>query len=73
MNSQPILDCFIPNFKLKYADSQNIKADRKNYSRFQLRSNETDELFSGHLVVSYDIDMIGYDVMPHGLIWFELS
>ena len=27
-NFQPILDCFIPNFKLKYEDSENIKADR---------------------------------------------
>ena len=23
-NFQPILDCFIPNFKLKYEDSENI-------------------------------------------------
>ena len=29
-NSQPILDCFIPNFKLKYEDSQNIKVDSVN-------------------------------------------
>ena len=28
VNFQPILDCFIPNFKLKYEDSENIKADR---------------------------------------------
>ena len=27
-NFQPILDCFIPNFKLTYEDSENIKADR---------------------------------------------
>ena len=26
-NFQPILDCFIPNFKLKYEHSENIKAD----------------------------------------------
>ena len=25
-NFQPILDCFIPNFKLTYEDSENIKA-----------------------------------------------
>ena len=24
-NFQPILNCFIPNFKLKYEDSENIK------------------------------------------------
>ena len=29
-NFQPILDCFISNFKLKYEDSENIKADRVN-------------------------------------------
>ena len=29
-NFQPILDCFIPNFKLKYEDSENMKADRAN-------------------------------------------
>ena len=29
-NFQPILDCFIPNFKLKYEDSEDIKADRVN-------------------------------------------
>ena len=29
-NFQPILDCFIPSFKLKYGDSENIKADRVN-------------------------------------------
>ena len=27
-NFQPILDCFIPNFKLTYQDSENIKKDR---------------------------------------------
>ena len=26
-NFQTILDCFIPNFKLRYEDSENIKAD----------------------------------------------
>ena len=29
-NFQPILDCFMPNFKLKYEDSENIKAGRVN-------------------------------------------
>ena len=27
-NFQPILDCFLSNFKLKYEDAENIKADR---------------------------------------------
>ena len=29
-NFQPIMDCFIPNFRLKYKDSENIKAGRVN-------------------------------------------
>ena len=29
-NFQPILDCFIRNFRLKYEDSENIIADRVN-------------------------------------------
>ena len=33
---QPMLDCFIPNFKLKYEDSENIKADRVNTMAFNL-------------------------------------
>ena len=27
VNFQPILDCFIPNFKLKYDDLENIRTD----------------------------------------------
>ena len=26
-NFQPVLDCFIPKFKLKYDDSENMKTD----------------------------------------------
>ena len=29
-NFQPISDCFVPNIKLKYKDSENIKADGVN-------------------------------------------
>ena len=29
-NFRPISDCFISNFKLKYEDSENVKADRVN-------------------------------------------
>ena len=35
-NFKPILDCFIPNFKLKYEDSENIKADRVSTVAFNL-------------------------------------
>ena len=33
---QPILDYFIPNFKFKYEDSENIKEDRVNTVVFNL-------------------------------------
>ena len=36
VNFQPILDCFIPNFKLKYENSENIKADRVSTVIFNL-------------------------------------
>ena len=35
-NFQPIMDCFIPNFKLKYDDPDNIKADSVNKVVFKL-------------------------------------
>ena len=34
-NFQPILDCFLPNFKLKYEDSENIKSDCVNTVLFK--------------------------------------
>ena len=36
-NFKPILDCFIPNFKLKYETSENIKSDLVNTVVFNLR------------------------------------
>ena len=35
-NFQPILDCFIPDFKLKYEDLEKITADRVNTFVFNL-------------------------------------
>ena len=35
-NFQPILDSFIPKFKLEYDDLENIKADRVNAAVFNL-------------------------------------
>ena len=37
VNFQSILDCFIPNFKLKYEDSENILEYRVNIVVFNLR------------------------------------
>ena len=48
-NFQQILDCFIPNFKLKYEDSENIKGGPCKYSYFQLTSNQTLSVFLGTL------------------------
>ena len=37
MNFQPILDCFITDFKLNHEGSENIKADRVNTVVLNLR------------------------------------
>ena len=47
MNFQPILDCFIPNFKLKYEDQENIKADRVNTVVFELHLTKRRSFFPG--------------------------
>ena len=39
-NFQPILDCFIPKFKLEYDDLENIKTDRVNEVMYSLFSNQ---------------------------------
>ena len=39
---QPILDCFMPYFKLKHEDSENIKTDHAD-SHFQHILNETEK------------------------------
>ena len=46
-NFSPILDCFISNFKLKYEDSENIKADRVNTVVFNLQQIKRRALFFG--------------------------
>ena len=49
-NFQPILDCFIPNFKLKYEDSENVKADLVNTVIFDLHRIKCQAFFLGHPV-----------------------
>ena len=44
-NFQPILDCFIPTFKLKYEDSENIGADRVSTVVFKLRQIKRQAFF----------------------------
>ena len=50
VNFQPILDCFIPNFKLKYKDLENLKADRLNTVVFFILQIKR-RAFLGHPVV----------------------
>ena len=49
-NFQPILDCFIPNFKLKYEYSENIKTDRVSTVVFNLQQIKRGAFFFGHSV-----------------------
>ena len=46
-NFQPILDCFMPNFKSKYEDLENIKAYRVNTVVSNLIQNKCWVLFFG--------------------------
>ena len=55
-NFQPTLDCFIPTFKLKYEDSENIKADRVSVVVFNL--SQTSESFSGTPAISETLSVI---------------
>ena len=48
VNFELILDCFIPNFKLKYEDSENIKADCVNAVIFNLQQIKRRAFFLGH-------------------------
>ena len=48
-NFKPILDCLIPNTKLKYEDSENINADCVNTVVFNLRQIKRRTTFLGHL------------------------
>ena len=49
-NFQPILDCFIPKFKLKYDDLENIKTDHVNKVVFNLLQIKQSKFFLGHPV-----------------------
>ena len=46
-NFEPILDCFIPKFKLEYDDLENIKADRVNAVVFNVRQIKRLKFFFG--------------------------
>ena len=50
-NFQPILDCFIPKFKLEYDDLENIKTNSVNTVVFNLHKIKRLKFFLGHPVV----------------------
>ena len=50
-NFQPILDCFIPKFKLEYDNFHNIKTDCVNTVVFSLHQIKQSRFFLGHPVV----------------------
>ena len=45
---QPILNCFVPNFKLKYEDSEDIKTDSVNRVVLNLHQIKRRAFFLGH-------------------------
>ena len=49
-NFQPILDCFVPKFKLEYDDLENITTDSVNTVVFNLHQIKHLKLFLGHPV-----------------------
>ena len=54
-NFQPILDCFIPKFKLECDDLENIRTDRVNAVVFKLHQIKRLKFFLGHPVNTYKI------------------
>ena len=60
-NFQPVLDCFLPKFKLKYDDLENIKADRVNTVVFNLHQINQSTFFGttgSALSLTYLINLI---------------
>ena len=55
------MDCFIPNFKLKYEDSENVKADPVNTVLFNLHQNKRQAF-------SWDIRYVGYMILDTGCL-----
>ena len=57
VNFQSILDCFIPHFKLKYENSENVKADRINMVVFNLHQIKRRAFYLGHPVGKFKMIM----------------
>ena len=77
-NFLPILDCLIPNFKLKYEDSENVKAERLNVVVFNLHQIKRRAFFFGTLgriswfqfVSSYKLLKSYFGTCLNFLCWF---
>ena len=55
---QLILDCFILNFKLKYKDSENVKADCVNTVVFNLHQIKRRAFFIGHSLGTFKVTIL---------------
>ena len=60
---QPISDCFVPNFKLRCGDSENIKTNRINTVIFNLLQIKRQAFFMGHPIVA-EINSV-HQIMMH--------
>ena len=66
-NFQLILDCFIPNFTLKYEDLENIKVDRLNAIVFSLYQIKHRAFFLEHPVTTNMKIAVGSEIV-HQLV-----
>ena len=57
------MDCFIPNFKLKYEDSEDIKADRVDTVFFYLREIKRGAFFGTPSIFEL---LSAHDMLPEG-------
>ena len=55
VNFQPMLDCFIPKFKLEYDDLENIKTGRVNAVVLNLHQIKRLKFFWGHPVFTEEL------------------
>ena len=72
VNFQPILDCFISDFKLKYQDSENIKSHYVNIVVFNFHQIKRRAFFSGTPGIQKLIKLLIGKSGPsiHGVIHF---
>ena len=66
-NFQPILDCFIPKFKLKCDDSENIKTDCVNMVVFKIHQIK-EEIFLGHHPIGHAV-LLTLGMTSDGLLY----